>query len=453
MAARPIDALVDHAVGTRIADLPDSARRAARDLLLDNLGVGAAGRTTAESVMALTAAQAWGSGNDATVWAGGPALPAGSAAFVNAHQAHTLEWDAIHEPAVVHPLTVVVPTVLAFAEREQSAGRTFTGAQLLTAVVVGVDVAAGLGRASTSAIKFFRPSVCGAMGAVAALCSLDGTAPDVARSAFGVVYGALSGTMQPHTEGAQVLALQCGLNARAALHAHDLARAGFVGPVHVLDGRYGWFTLIEDGGDVDGFVASLGQRWEVESTSVKPFPSGRATHGGLDLVRTVQSEHGFSVNDVERITITVPSLVFDLVGRPPSVGMGVGAARLCLPYLVPNMLIDGTVDLATYTPERLSDPALFAHAARVNVLRSDNPDPNAFNPQWIEVVLTDGRTLTARTDAVLGSPERPLGAEGLRDKFDRAMAAAGRNDQAPAIAALVAELDARDDIAPLLELL
>jgi hypothetical protein len=33
------------------------------------------------------------------------------------------------------------------------------------------------------------------------------------------------------------------------------------------------------------------------------------------------------------------------------------------------------------------------------------------------------------------------------------MAAAGRNDQAPAIAALVAELDARDDIAPLLELL
>jgi 2-methylcitrate dehydratase PrpD len=404
--------------------------------------------------MALRAASLWGAGDEAAVWAGGQLLPAGSAALVNAHQAHTLEWDAIHEGAVVHPLTVVVPAVLAFAAREQRLhGRVFSGADLVTAIVVGVDVAAGLGRASTSAIRFFRPAVCGAMGAVAALARLDGADHATTRAAFGVGYGAVSGTMQPHTEGAQVLALQCGVNARAALHAYDCARIGFVGPEHVLDGKYGWFSLIEQGGDVDGFLDGLGTRWEIAATSVKPFPSGRATHGGLDMVLALQREHGFGVDDVASVTITVPSLVFNLVGRPPAVGMPVGAARLCLPYLVPNALVVGTVDLATYEQSRLDDPALMERAARVRVVKSDNPDPNAFNPQTCEVVLHDGRVLQARRGHVLGSPEHPLTDEQWRAKVTAAFTAGGRGSTVAEVVAVVDALDDAPSIAPLLELL
>jgi 2-methylcitrate dehydratase PrpD len=448
-----LDDVVAHARGVRVADLPSDVLRAAEALLLDTLGVGQAGRTTAESAMALDTVRGWGAGDEVAVWAGGPTLPTAHAAFVNAHQVHTLEFDAIHEGAVVHPLTVVVPTVLAFAAREQRAGRTFSGDDLLAAVVVGVDVAAGLGRASRSAIRFFRPAVCGAMGAVAALVSLDRTDPAVARSAFGIAYGAVSGTMQPHTEGAQVLALQCGLAARSALNAHDLARTGFVGPEFVLEGRYGWFTLIESDGDPAAFVGDLGRVWEIAATSVKPFPSGRATHGGLDMMLALQAEHGFGADDVVDAVIEVPSLVFDLVGRPAALGMPVGAARLCLPYLVPIALADGTVDLRAYADDRLHDPALFARAERVRVMRSDNPDPNAFNPQRAEVRLRDGRVLHAVRDHVLGSPEHPVTPERLRAKFDANLAAAGRSEVAPALAALLDDLRSLDDLRPLLELL
>ena len=231
-----IDAVVDHTT-TRIDAIPDPARDAARLFLLDALGVGIAGAATPESAIARRASATWGSGAEATLWASDQLATAGTAAFVNAHQLHTLEFDAIHEPAVVHPLTVVVPAVIAWMQRAQSSGRVFAGADLLTAIVVGVDVAAGLGRASTSALQFFRPSVCGGMGAAAAIANADRSQAAIAKAALGIAYGSVSGTMQPHTEGAPVLAAQCGLNARAALQAHDLAVAGLTGPEFILEGR------------------------------------------------------------------------------------------------------------------------------------------------------------------------------------------------------------------------
>lgn len=260
--------------------------------------------------------------------------------------------------------------------------------------------------------------------------------------------------MQPHTEGAPVLAAQCGLNARAAIHAHDLAAAGLTGPEYILEGRYGWFTLIEREGNPTSFTQSLAQRWEIDSTSIKPFPSGRATHGGLDGVLTLQREHGFAVSDVASVTVHVPSLVFDLVGRRPELGMDVGAARLCLALLIPHVLRDGTIDLSTYAPERLNDPDLHALATHVTIERDDNPDPNAFTPQHVEVVLRDGRRLTTTLTAVLGSPDRPLGSAGVEAKFRANLASVGRsNATADAIIDLVAHLDELPDVTRLLDLL
>ena len=94
----------------------------------------------------------------ARVCVGGARLPAASAALCNAYQLHNSEYDCIHERAVVHPLAVLLPAVLAHAER---AGGV-SGRDLLSAVVLGVDVAAGLGVAARSGLRFFRPAIAGA---------------------------------------------------------------------------------------------------------------------------------------------------------------------------------------------------------------------------------------------------------------------------------------------------
>lgn len=392
-----------HAVTTRSTDLPPGAVTATKHLLLDAFAVGIAGGATPESRAIETVATGWGSGDDARVWHSGQRLPAATAALVNAHHVHCLEFDAIHEPAVVHPMTVVLPVLLAAIERE---ARPIDGARLLAAIAVGVDVAAGLGVVTTTALRFFRPGTAGVFGAVTAVASALGLDEDVTVAALGLAYGQVCGTMQPHTEGNAMLGLQVGFNARNALAAVDLARGGQTGPTGIFEGRFGYFGLIEEAGEPDELAAALGARWEVARTSLKPYPCGRAAHSGIDGTLQLMAEHGFTAAEVAAVEVRVPPMVAHLVGRPLIVGAPSNYLRLCLPFQVASALVHGRVDLATVSDT--IDPRIAELSTRVTVRADDNPDPNAFDPQTVTITLADGRRVARTLPHVLGAPANPM---------------------------------------------
>src|ERR687891_647213 len=100
----------------------------------------------------------------------GGALPAPAAAMCNGFQIHNSEYDCVHEAAVVHPMAVLLAATMAHAER---AGGV-SGRDLLSAIALGVDVAAGLGVASKAPLRFFRPATAGALAATAAIGRLRG---------------------------------------------------------------------------------------------------------------------------------------------------------------------------------------------------------------------------------------------------------------------------------------
>src|SRR5947207_2863923 len=80
----------------------------------------------------------------------------------------------------------------------------------------------------------------GAFGGTAALSKLMGLDQAAAVNAFSIAYGQCCGTMQAHTEGSALLAMQMGFNARNAIIACDLAARGFDGPKNVLEGLFGY---------------------------------------------------------------------------------------------------------------------------------------------------------------------------------------------------------------------
>ena len=106
----PIQRIIDFASGP--IELPPAVRADALRLLADTLAVGAAGAASAEAEPIARAVVGWGAGTEARSLAGGT-LPCPSAAFFNAFSIHCLEWDAVHEPAVVHALSVVTAALLA----------------------------------------------------------------------------------------------------------------------------------------------------------------------------------------------------------------------------------------------------------------------------------------------------------------------------------------------------
>jgi len=427
-----------HALDTGFADLPAAAVERTKIFVLDSLGVGIAGSSVEGGADLLRVAAGWGSsGAGVPVWGRGLRLAAPAAVFMNAWQMHNQEYDGLHEGAVVHAMASVLPAALAAAELAGGA----SGRALITAVAVGVDVAASLGLASKSGFRFFRPGTAGGFGATAAAGRLLGLDRVALQRAFAWQLAQVSGTMQAHTEGSPILPAQVAFNARAALQSCELAKLPFAAAESVFEGAFGYFALFEGDFALEPVLQSLGRSWRIAEFSHKPFPAGRATHGGIEGVMELQRRHGFAAADVATVEVAAPPLIVRLVGRPPRPDKGASYARLCLAYAVARVLLTGAIDLADFRGPVLTDPSTHDLARRVRLVDDGNPDPNALAPQRVTVRLKDGRQLDWSCVTMLAHPTRPLSRDQHVTKFRRCLEFAAAPLPADTAARLVETVD------------
>src|SRR5262252_4093335 len=82
-----------------------------------------------------------------------------------------LDYDDTHLPTVIHPAAPVAPSVLAVAERQRA-----TGADVLLALLLGVEVACRIGNAVSPqhyARGWHITATCGIFGAAAAVAGAN----------------------------------------------------------------------------------------------------------------------------------------------------------------------------------------------------------------------------------------------------------------------------------------
>lgn len=409
-------AILDFAAASH--KLPDRAKADTLRLVADTLAGGAAGAQSPEATQLRSAIRAFGTDPAAKLLCGGEA-PAASAAYFNGFAIHCLEWDAVHEGAVVHALSVVTAAVMAQAHHIGGVGED----DVLAAVAVGVDIASGLGLAATGPMAFFRPATAGVIGAALATARLTDIPPERYADVMGLAYSFASGTMQAHVEASIALPLQIANAARSAITAVALVEGGMDGPHDVLEGPYGYSRLIEPL-DLARYTADLGDIWRISEVAIKPFPSGRASHGALGELETLYRD-GLRLEDVAGIELFAPPLIARLVGRPIKREMTPAYARLCLPILAPIMLRDGIIDPDLFNARDLYAPELVALAPHVSVTLDDNQDANALSPQRLVVTRRDGSTIERGIASSLGSVSRPMDAEQAQAKYELCRSLAG----------------------------
>jgi 2-methylcitrate dehydratase PrpD len=256
--------------------------------------------------------------------------------------------------------------------------------------------------------------------------------------------------MQAHLEGTPGLALQVGAAARNAIASADLAEAGVPGAASSIEGPFGYLPLFETLHDLPPVLAELGRSFAVSGLSIKPFPTGRAGHGGIGAVQALMRGHGLAAADIAAIRYEAPSLIARLVGRRPHADMRVAYARLCLPYLAARTAYYGTAGLDAFSPEALAEARVLDLAERITVTVDDNPDVAAFTPACLHATLHDGRVLQVPVPALLGSPAAPLDAEARLDKIRACLAFGGLSAAAETWAARIEALDDAADVGELL---
>jgi 2-methylcitrate dehydratase PrpD len=321
-----------------------------------------------------------------------------------------LELDEGNRFARGHPGIHVLPAALAEAER---LGRS--GAALLTALVVGYDVAARLGGAAPVRPTMHMHGVHGAVGAAAAVARLRELDGEVTARALGVAAGLTLGTSwRTALGGATVRNAYAGVAGANGWLAVDLAQAGVTPLPDMLTETFG--RISGAGLDADVALDGLGERYEVTRNYFKRYACCRFNHPAVEALEALLAEAPITAARIASIRVATTALGATMADRDPVGSLG---AKFSIPYAVAARLVLGECGVEAFRQPALSDPRVRALAGRVEVV--EDPALTALTPEKrparVEIRLADGGVRAAQVDTPSGEFDRPYPEALLREKF------------------------------------
>jgi 2-methylcitrate dehydratase PrpD len=405
----------------RFDDLPAAVVDTLKALLLDEIGV-IAGAAQAPGVPELNARLSrWEPTGSATGLIGKRRLSPPSAALANGAAGHALDYDDQHDPARVHTNCVVVPTLLAAAE---DAGPV-DGRRFLLGHALGAEIHARLGLACYNSLgKGWHPTmIFGTPSAALGAGCMLGMDAGRLQNVLGMAYHQTSGSAQSMRDGVLSKRLGAGFAARNAVTAVFLAADGLTGTVHTLEGNAGLFALYERG-EVrqEILMQGLGMHWRVLEYSLKPYPCCRCNHSAIDLGIALHEE-GIDPDTIAAIEVRMGHVNWLTVGTPYDPRRNeIVHAQFNVAYGLARALVDGRVDLRSYTRPNITEERIVALTSVTTVVDDPGIDPTAIEPVRIALTLRDGRVVERGADIVKGSPQAPMSHAERMAKFHDCLA-------------------------------
>ncbi|MCE2949535.1 MAG: MmgE/PrpD family protein [bacterium] len=372
-----------------------------------------------------------------------------TAALVNGYSSNILDFDDTHLATVIHPGPACLSAVLAIAEAGPE-GRAdgipgLTGAKLLDAFLVGMEVACRLGVAighGHYARGWHITGTCGVVGAAAATGRLLGLDPVRMTHALGIA--ATSATGLGEMLGGMSKSYNIARAGREGLNAALIAATGFTASLRVLEAPRGFAAVFAEGLDEAALTGGLGERWEAALDTYKPYPCGIVLHPLIDACLQVAAQSGAPAAAIERVEVKVHPLVLVLTGRTdPKDGL---ESKLSFTHACAVALADQCAGVDQFTDARAADPVIAALRGRIHpvVDESLGTDQSA-----VALLLADGRRFEARIEHATGSVVNPMTDAALDAKF---LALATRTlgaEAARALCTMCRGIDGLDDLGPL----
>jgi 2-methylcitrate dehydratase PrpD len=237
-----------------------------------------------------------------------------------------------------------------------------------------------------------------------------------------------AGLWEFNTDGAMSKHLHAGRAASSGVLAADLARQGFTGARHILEGERGFFIATSQDAEPERVVEGLKQgmdTFKISSVSIKPHASCRHTHPAIDAALALRQQPGFALDQIAQVQVETYQAALDLTDNPqPTTPY---AAKFSLYYCVACALARGRVRLDDFRSEALEDEAVRRLMAKMSVGLSEELD-SRYPQEWparVRVVLADGRQLIQLVQVPKGDPENPLTQAELEEKFRLLIAGTG----------------------------
>src|SRR6185437_10228430 len=406
--------------GLDLAAIPAEVVAGQRWRILDTLGVALASAALDYGRRIRAGALALGGQGSAHIlgFAGTTSAPA--AALANGAMASAQSFDDTHNATIVHVTASLLSACLALGEELDASGEDF-----MAAIIAGSELACRIGLAAP--LQFHKrgwhpTGIFGAIGATYAACRLLKLDPGKTAYGVGIVGSFAAGIGAGMREGAESPKLHAGWAANSGITAALLARAGHTGPRQVFESPSGLFAAhVQEPGYAFDFAAALdglGQRWECQAISLKPYPCAHVLHSFVDAILALRAE-GLRASEVARSRCPIAAPMIGIVCEPRAEKIAPHndwQGRGSLPYTLAEALVTGRLDGSSYRGDATTRAAVRALAAKIEHEVDRSAKPNQFKG-WVIAELGDGRVLEKIELYNRGSAERPLRDFDILKKF------------------------------------
>jgi 2-methylcitrate dehydratase PrpD len=261
--------LAEFVQDTNYKDIPSEVIEKGKHCILDCLGSALGGIDDDASKIIIEYIKKFGGKEQATVMGTDIKTDVAHAALANGVISHALDFDDYHDETVIHGTAACLPAILSIAENKK-----LSGEDILTALILGIDVSIRLGLGLGSyhyEVGWHSTSTAGRFGATAGVAKLLKLDTDKIINAFGICGTQASGVRQVF--GTMCKPFNAGKACMDGVMSALLAERGFTSSKKIIEGELGIFDVLTEYPDKGSVLDELGSKYYLSDISFKPYPT------------------------------------------------------------------------------------------------------------------------------------------------------------------------------------
>ena len=330
-----------------------------------------------------------------------------NAALINGISSHVFDFDDTHLKTVIHPAGPVVSCLMAYAQ-----SRHMTGREFLLAAVCGIEVECRIGNAVFPDHYDRGWHITGSTGVFGAAVAI-GKAKNLSilqlQNAIGVAASQSVGLREQF--GTMTKSFHPGRAAQNGLLAAVLAEKGFTASTNVLEAKRGWAYVLSTKFDLNKVTENLGQIWETELNTFKPFACGIVLHPVIDGCARLRRE-GIKADDIRWVDCKVHPLVLELTGKTrPKLGL---EGKFSYTHACASALLEGKAGEQQFSDDFVKSDTVVNLREKVRAEIDENINSDSAR---IIITLNDGSKKEMFVEHAIGSLGVPLSKNQVVEKF------------------------------------
>jgi 2-methylcitrate dehydratase PrpD len=219
-------------------------------------------------------------------------------------------------------------------------------------------------------------------------------------------------------QGSMVKPFHAGNAARIGVEAALLAERGFTADAAIFEAPRGFCDTFfgKDSCDYEKMISNIGKPYFLESPGLglKKHPCSAPQFLAADAALHVRGENDFQFSDVAKVEVSIPP---ERYRRHYHAEVKTGLrGKFAINYVVAMAILDGKLEIATFTDEKVNEPRSQEALRKVKVIIDESiPEPGPYCP--VSVELANGTLLTYTATIAKGDPRNPMTEEEVLEKF------------------------------------